>query len=302
MNPYAIQQQQQQQMPSASNLNNNDPWSQPSPMQTQNTTSQWQQAQAQATNLQQDPAQAQQQQMQQLQSLGSNFLQKGAMAAGSAFLSGTMSSGAEYSSVQDNFSAADTGMTYNRSDFDLENEPPLLEELGINIPHIWAKTKAVILPYRKLTGNTIHMDPSMIVEDADLAGPLMFALALGGELLITGKMHFGYIYGFGLFGCLSMTLVLNLMTPKEAISIWTVTSILGYSLLPVNILALVKILVVNIIRLETFGRILALMAVAWSTMASVRLLEVGCGMRDQRYLVGYPIALLYSAFVLMTIF
>jgi hypothetical protein len=115
-------------------------------------------------------------------------------------------------------------------------------------------------------------------------------------------MHFGYIYGFGLFGCFTMTLILNLMTPREAISVWTVTSILGYSLLPVNILALVKIIVVNIIRLETFGRILALLAVAWSTMASVRLLEVGCGMRDQRYLIGYPIALLYSAFVLMTIF
>jgi protein YIPF5/7 len=31
-------------------------------------------------------------------------------------------------------------------------------------------------------------------------------------------------------------------------------------------------------------------------------LEQGCGMRDQRYLIAYPIALLYSAFVMMTIF
>lgn len=33
-----------------------------------------------------------------------------------------------------------------RYDDDFENEPPLLEELGINFVHIWAKTKAVILP------------------------------------------------------------------------------------------------------------------------------------------------------------
>jgi len=185
---------------------------------------------------------------------------------------------------------------------DYENEPPILEELGINLDHIWAKTKAVIMPFERVSGKTIHMDPSMIVEDADLAGPLMFALALGGELLMTGKLHFGYIYGFGMFGCMTMTLILNLLSPKEAISVWTVTSILGYSLLPVNILAAAKIIVVNIIRLETFGRILALMAVLWSTVASTRLLEVGCNMRAQRYLIGYPIALLYSAFVLMTIF
>jgi protein YIPF5/7 len=125
---------------------------------------------------------------------------------------------------------------------------------------------------------------------------------LGGELLMTGKLHFGYIYGFGLFGCLTMTLILNLMTPKDAISVWTVASILGYSLLPVNVLAAVKIVVVNIIKLETLGRMLALIAIMWSTVAATRLLEVGCGLRHQRYLIGYPLALLYSAFVLMTMF
>lgn len=146
------------------------------------------------------------------------------------------------------------------------------------------------------------MDPTMIVEDADLAGPLVFALALGGELLLSGKIHFGYIYGFGLFGCLAMTLVLNLMSPKQAVSFWTVTSILGYSLLPVNVLAAVKLILVNIANLSNLGRLLGLLTVIWSTTASTRLLEVGCGMVDQRYLMAYPIALLYSAFVLITIF
>jgi hypothetical protein len=146
------------------------------------------------------------------------------------------------------------------------------------------------------------MDPAMIVEDADLAGPLAFALLLGGELLLTGKIHFGYIYGFGLFGCLAMTVILNLMSPQGAVSVWTVTSILGYCLLPVNILALVKILLVNIANLSTLGRFCGVLTVVWSTTASTRLLEVGCGMRDQRYLIAYPIALLYSAFVLITIF
>lgn len=36
---------------------------------------------------------------------------------------------------------------------DYENEPPLLEELGINFEHIWSKTLAVILPTKRIDIN-----------------------------------------------------------------------------------------------------------------------------------------------------
>jgi hypothetical protein len=117
-----------------------------------------------------------------------------------------------------------------------------------------------------------------------------------------GKIQFGVIYGFSMFGCLAMTLILNLMSPTQAVSIWTVTSILGYALLPVNLLAAVKI----ITRVLPFGNVIlkiwSIATILWSTTASTRLLEVGCGMSNQRYLLAYPIALLYCAFVLITIF
>lgn len=191
---------------------------------------------------------------------------------------------------------------YNDLD-DLTNEPPLLEELGINVEHIFMKTKAIVIPFRRFSKNSALVEPSMIVEDADLAGPLAFALLLGGELMLAGKLQFGYIYGFGMFGCLSMTLILNLMTPgTTAVSFWTVTSILGYALLPVNVLAATKIVLLNLAGLLTLTKFLAVFTVIWSTFASTRLLEVGCGMEAQRYLLAYPIALLYSAFVLITIF
>jgi protein YIPF5/7 len=179
------------------------------------------------------------------------------------------------------------------------DEPSLLEELGINVEHILAKTKAVVVPFRRFHKQSALADPSMIVEDADLAGPIAFALLLGGELLLTGKLQFGYIYGFGLFGCFSMTVILNLMSPA-AVSFWTVTSILGYALIPVNILAAVKILLFS--WGSALVRFWAVWTVIWSTTASTRLLEIGCGMEHQRYLLAYPIALLYSAFVLITIF
>jgi hypothetical protein len=191
----------------------------------------------------------------------------------------------------------------NSDNIDFEMEAPLLEELGIHFDHILLKTKTVCWPLQR--SNSIQNKSEMInaiVEDADLIGPICYCLLLGGEMVLTGKLQFGYIYGFALFGCLAMTLVVNLMTMGDAVSFWVVASVLGYALIPVNILALVKIVFINLLSLEKFGRFLGIMTVAWSTTASTRLLEVGCGLREQRYLIAYPIALLYSAFVLITIF
>lgn len=91
---------------------------------------------------------------------------------------------------------------------DYSMEPPLLEELGINFRHIWEKTKTVLMPMRSMDEH--------IMDDADLAGPLFFLLCFGIFLLMTGKVHFGYIYGFGVSGCLAMYLVLNLLVSLYA--------------------------------------------------------------------------------------
>lgn len=181
----------------------------------------------------------------------------------------------------------------------IEDEAPLLEELGINIPNIMLKTKAVVFPFSRFGGDQI--DPVAICQDGDLPGPVALLLLLGVEMVLTGKLQFGYIYVYGLFGVIAMTLVVNLISPSEAISFWTVISIMGYSLLPVNILALVKIFVVDLINMQTLGNILGAITILWSTLASTRLLEQGCNLREQRYLIMYPLLLFYSAFVMMTI-
>jgi hypothetical protein len=181
---------------------------------------------------------------------------------------------------------------------DYDNEPPLLEELGVNFPHIYSKSRAVLFPIGK---HAKSLESGLIEDDADLAGPLAFALGLGGELLLAGKMHFGYVYGFGLSGCLAMTILLNLLNPNGAVSMWTVISILGYALLPVNLLAGINVLY-RIHKMSVVGMVLAVVIILWCTAASTRLFERGCQMRDQRFLVAYPVALLYSAFVMITIF
>ena len=75
------------------------------------------------------------------------------------------------------------------SDDPFADEPPLLEELGINFDHITQKTLAVVNPLRSTDASILH--------DSDLAGPLVFIVAFGCFLLLSGKVSFGYIYGIG---------------------------------------------------------------------------------------------------------
>merc|ERR1719454_2793021 len=106
-----------------------------------------------------------------------------------------------------------------------EDEPPLLEELGINFEHILLKTKLVLNPLRSISQE--------IVNETDLAGPLVFIVALGSMLLLSGKMHFGYIYGISIFAVLLMWGLLKMMAPKDGPSSGCVASILGYCMLPI---------------------------------------------------------------------
>lgn len=76
-----------------------------------------------------------------------------------------------------------------------QSEPPLLEDLGIDPTQI----KRKLLSIAKMEKVNKEM-----VDDADLAGPIMVAITLGTLLLFRGKVQFGYIYGYGFTGCLAI--------------------------------------------------------------------------------------------------
>jgi hypothetical protein len=114
------------------------------------------------------------------------------------------------------------------------DEPPLLEELGINFDHIKDKTLQVLNPLKRADGH--------IMDDTDVAGPLLFCLLFGFLLLLHGKVHFGYIYGVGAMGCLSLYVVLNLMS-VGGVSVGVVMSVLGYCLLPMVLLCALSLVI-----------------------------------------------------------
>ena len=131
------------------------------------------------------------------------------------------------------FNSEETGYFPPNQPYDELNEPPLLEELGIDIGQIARKVQS-ILSLRKVNKE--------ILEDADLSGPLLIAILFGVILLLRGKVQFGYIYGFGFSGCVGIFWLLKAMIHKEQnLELYTIMSILGYCLLPFIILATVAL-------------------------------------------------------------
>jgi protein YIPF5/7 len=193
------------------------------------------------------------------------------------------------------------------SDFD--DEPPLLEELGINPEHIVQKTLSVLNPFRATEQS--------VLQDTDMAGPLVFCLAFGSFLLLSGKVHFSYIYGIGVLGCIAMYALLTLMT-VDGTTLGAVVSVLGYCLLPmvglsgINVLLSLQGKFFTSSHLHRYlfcplfagfmGIVLAGMTIGWCSLSASKLFVSLLHMEHQLLLVAYPCALLYGVFALITIF
>ena len=176
-----------------------------------------------------------------------------------------------------------------------EDEPPLLEELGIYPDRIMGKTLMVLNPFQ----NRSLVDANILCE-TDLAGPIAFCVLLGSCLLLAGaKAHFGYVYGLVVISCIVMYCLLSLMTTRGNITFGSVVSILGYCLLPVSVLSICGIF----LPLHSpMGIVLSMIAVLWSSLSASKLFVTLSEDSQQRPLIAYPCALLYGTFALIIVF
>ncbi|KAK7096707.1 protein YIPF5-like [Littorina saxatilis] len=210
---------------------------------------------------------------------GYDYAQGGQVYAGEQYTGSIMTPATPYVGPQD----TQGGDNY-------EDEPPLMEELGINFDHITQKTLAVLNPLKPADHS--------IMQDTDLAGPLVFCLAFGASLLLTGKLSFGYIYGIGLVGCVAMYCLLNLMS-MTGVSVGVCISVLGYCLLPMVFLSFSSV----VLSLQGIaGIVLVCVAVAWCSISASKLFVSALAMDSQQPLVAYPCALVYGVFALLTVF
>lgn len=178
------------------------------------------------------------------------------------------------------------------------------------------QTLAVLNPMARINQN--------IMDDSDLAGPIIFFLLFGTFLLFSGKVHFGFIYGLALLGSVSLHFILSLMSPpltaaeasphthdhgvpgvggsahlSSNLTFPRSASVLGYCLLPLVMTSLIGI----VLPMDTLvGYILTMLAIAWCTYSASGMFCAVGRMRGMRGLVAYPLALFYVGFGIMSIF
>jgi hypothetical protein len=169
-----------------------------------------------------------------------------------------------------------------------EDEKPLLEELDINFNQIFSKC-FVILNLKSELGR---------YNDSDLTGPLFFCILYGFLLLLSGKLYFGYIYGFSAFGCFGIYGVLNLVSDTE-FELGRTCSILGYSMLPLIFLSALGLLL-NLNGI--FGIVVCTLVLIYSTSIAVRLFDSELKKKEQFWLIAYPVLLFYCFFLMMLLF
>lgn len=176
-----------------------------------------------------------------------------------------------------------------------EDEPPLLEELGINIPQIMRKTVSAL--------NPLKVNPDLF-DDGDLSGPLMFIMLFGFCQLLAGKVHFGVILGWSASCSALLWTVVNLMSGSDVqlsgVELYRCCSLFGYSLLPMVAFSALSLF------LSRKGMLIFICAAAiifWcSRTCSNLLLALLPQSEDFKLLIVYMCALIYSAFALLVVF
>ena len=86
---------------------------------------------------------------------------------------------------------------------------------------------------------------------------------------------------------------------NQYVDFYKTISVLGYSLLPFTLLALIAVFA----DLHNVGGgIVSSLMILWSTVTATRFFEYGLDMQDKKYLIAYPISLFYFVFTLLTVF
>lgn len=175
---------------------------------------------------------------------------------------------------------------------DLLNEDediPLLEDLGVNMKNIKQKIISIL---------TLRKIDKTFFDESDQAGPFFIICVFALTLVLQKKTCFGYLYGISVIGSILVFLLLNLMSKNESILLYDTISILGYNLIPIVLLSVLKIIIHGT---GIFTNILCIFVILFSSLSATRFFETALEMQNQRFLIFYPVALFYTCFVLVTV-
>lgn len=173
-----------------------------------------------------------------------------------------------------------------------EDEPPLLEELGIDVGGILRKIRAIL--FFRLS--------SRYLDDLDMGGALLSVFIVGGLHLLMGKLNFGVLLGWSVVQALVLYFVVNRLAGSEAVGtsfeLYSCCCLVGYCMLPIAVLSAAVLLIPR----GTAQPVLAVIATLWSAITASKILtKKQSGLEESRALVLYPCLLLYSSFALLTV-
>lgn len=176
-----------------------------------------------------------------------------------------------------------------------EDDLPLLEELGVDIHKIIPKAVSVL--------NFFSEPDEGLSSCHDLAGPIVFAVAIALLLLLQGKVEFSAVYALMVTGVILLRVILPLMSGAPT-SMVLVTSALGYGLLPCVFLAMlyaVQFWFLGRGNSNSFLLPFAGLVVLWAAWGASSFISSDLKLKHQHYLIFYPCALFYALFAALTI-
>ncbi|KAG2428412.1 hypothetical protein HXX76_011532 [Chlamydomonas incerta] len=181
------------------------------------------------------------------------------------------------------------GATTNSNSF--EEEPPLLEELGIDVGAIFLKTRAVLM----------CRFSSRYLDDLDMGGALLFVFLLAGLQLLMGKLHFGVTLGWSVVCSLLLWFLLRQLAGAEGaeaknLDLYGCCCVVGYSMLPlVGFAAAALLLPRGPVTLAVGGA-----CTAWAALTASRIFARRCpALEDLKGVIMYPCVLTYATFALL---
>jgi len=175
-----------------------------------------------------------------------------------------------------------------------EDEPPLLEELGIDLKGIYSKTRAILL----------HRLSNKATDELDMGGALMFVVLLGGLHLLMGKLHFGIILGWSVVHSAVMWFLVNQIAGVEAkeaqgLDLYSCCCVIGYCLAPITVFSALTLLLPR--GLWPVG--LGVVCTFWAAHTAARILSRrSIVLDDVRTLIMLPCILMFSSFTMLTLY
>ena len=177
-----------------------------------------------------------------------------------------------------------------------EDEPPILEELGIDLSGILKKSRSVLL-------GRVGADS---LRDVDMGGPLIFAACLAALHLLHGKLHFGVILGWSAVSCTAFWFIVHQLaglgsqSNKECIDLYNCSACLGYCLLPMLTTNVVAVFLPHASKVSVglFGAA----SVYCALLAAKLVIKRAPFMAEQFSMIAYPAFLYYLTLSLISLY